>query len=184
MSKVAGLAEKPQMVEKQDVVTQLKKDLESATIAVVADYRGFTVSEMTMLRRELLKNGARFSVVKNTLARRAIEGSEQEGLKSYLQGPTALLLGTGDQVAPVKVLQDFYKKSKKDNEIRGGVLDGKVLTPSEVSELAKLPSLDVLRGKLLGCIASPMNGIVSALSSPQRALVNVLDQYAKQQSGS
>ena len=82
--------------------------------------------------------------------------------------------------ATIKKKHRKLKKNKKDNEIRGGFMEGKPLTAREVDELAKLPSLDELRGKLLGCIASPANGLVAALSSPQRGLVNVLDQYAKQ----
>ena len=181
---MAGLAEKPQVVEKQETTEELKGALQGATISLIADYRGLTVSELTALRRELLKEGARFTVAKNTLLRRAAQETGNEALVPFLKGPTAMLVGTGDQVAPVKILKDFLKKNKKPNEIRGGMLDGKALSPREVDELATMPSLDVLRGKLLGCIASPMNGIVSALSSPQRALVNVLDQYAKKQSGS
>jgi large subunit ribosomal protein L10 len=166
--------------KKQVTIDELQAQIEESTVAVVADYRGLTVAEMTELRRALYKEKATFTVAKNTLTLRAIKGSDREVLNNYLKGPTALLLGRADQVAPVKILSEFLSKNKKPNEIRGGFLDGKALSPAEVEQLAKLPSLDELRAKLLGGIASPMNGIVAALSSPQRSLVNVLDQYAKQ----
>ena len=176
-----ALVKKKESSQKKDTVAQLRAALGEATIAVVADYRGLTVSELTDLRNALFKESAQFTVAKNTLARRAVEGTDLEVLKDYFKGPTALLLGRADQVVPVKLLKDFLKKNKKENEVRGAYLDGQVLSASEVDELAKLPSFNDLRAKLLGCIASPQNGLVNAISSQQRGLVNVLDQYVKQQ---
>jgi large subunit ribosomal protein L10 len=113
--------------------------------------------------------------------RRAIQGTQYEVIGEFLKGPTAIALGTADQVKPVKILRDYLKKIKKDkdNEIRGGYLDGKALSEKEVAALAALPPIEELRGKLLSGIASPLNGLVASLNGPQRALVNVLDQYAK-----
>ncbi|HEY9687062.1 MAG TPA: 50S ribosomal protein L10 [Coleofasciculaceae cyanobacterium] len=167
------------LAQKKETVSQLKAVLDKATIAIVADYRGLTVGELTELRRELLKEQAQFTVAKNTLTIHALEGTGMQVLNDVLKGPTALLLGQADQVAPVKVLTTFLSKNKKANEIRGGYLDGKLLSPAEVEQLAKLPPLEELRGKLVGAINSPLAGTVAALSSPQRGLVNVLDQYAK-----
>jgi len=167
------------LAQKKEVVTSLKSQLDEATIAVVADYRGLTVGELTRLRRELYALDARFTVAKNTLAIHAIKGGAMAGLESSLKGPTAILLGRGDQVAPVKALTEFFKKNKKENQIRGGCLDGSALSQAEVESLAKLPPIDELRGQLVGAINSPLSGIVSAISSPQRGLVNVLDQYTK-----
>jgi large subunit ribosomal protein L10 len=167
------------LAQKQNTVQQLKQDLDQATVAVVTDYRGLTVAELTLLRRELYAQQAKFMVGKNTLTKHAIKDSAKEVLGEYLKGPTALLIGRADQVAPVKILSEFLKKNKKDNEIRGGFLEGKLLSAAEVDQLSKLPSLDELRGKLVGAINSPLSGIVAAISSPQRGLVNVLDQYAK-----
>lgn len=175
-----ALLEKKTKHDKNREIDQLKAALNKMTVAVVTDYRGLSVAELTELRAELYKHKAVFSVSKNTLTRRAVAETNNIGLEAYLKGPTALLLGTDDQVQPVKVLKEFLKKNKKENEIRGGFMEGKPLTAREVDELAQLPSLDELRGKLLGCIASPANSLVAAISSPQRGLVNVLDQYAKQ----
>ncbi len=167
------------LAQKKETADKLKADLSQATIAVVADYRGLTVSELTQLRRELYKEQAQFTVAKNTLAIHATKDTSLEALQSTLKGPTALLIGRADQVAPVKILTEFFKKNKKSNQIRGGVLDSKFLSPAEVDQLAKLPPIDELRGMLVGAINSPLSGIVAALSSPQRGLVNVLDQYSK-----
>ena len=167
------------LAQKQGTVEQLKAELAQVTIAVVADYRGLSVAEMTELRRELFKQDAQFTVAKNSLTKHAIKGTELSALNDVLKGPTALLIGRADQVAPVKTLTTFLTKNKKANEIRGGYLDGKLLSRAEVEQLAKLPPIEELRGKLVGAINSPLAGIVAAISSPQRGLVNVLDQYAK-----
>lgn len=167
------------LAQKKETVESLKSHLSQATIAVVADYRGLSVAELTLLRRELHKEKAQFTVAKNTLAIHAIKDTDLEALKDSLKGPTALLIGQADQVAPVKILTEFFKKNKKANQIRAGVLDSKLLSPAEVDQLAKLPPIEELRGKLVGAINSPLSGIVAAISSPQRGLVNVLDQYSK-----
>lgn len=166
--------------KKKEVVAKLTEDVNKLQVAVVFDYRGLSVAEITTLRRELYKNDAKLTVAKNTLLKRAIAGTALEAINPYLKGPTALLIGNGDQVAPVKVIKEYLKKNKKTNELRGGYLDGKALSSAEVDQLASLPSFDELRAKLLGGIASPGNSLVAAISGPQRALVNVLDQYSKQ----
>lgn len=175
-----ALVKKKDSALKKDTVESLKAAIGEATVAVVADYRGLSVAELTELRNTLYKEKAQFTVAKNTLARRAVKGTDLEVLEQYFEGPTALLLGRADQIVPVKAFKDFLKKNKKENEVRGGYLDGQVLSAEEVDALAKLPPLNELRAKLLGCIAGPQRSLVSALGSQQRSLANVLDQYAKQ----
>jgi large subunit ribosomal protein L10 len=175
---VAGTA------QKQATVAELKASMDVATVAVVADYRGLTVKEMTLLRAELFKQDAQFTVAKNTLLKRAIQDSPNQPLEAYLSGPTAVLISRADQVQPVKTLREFLTKNKKPNEIRGGILDGKLLSPAEVDQLAKLPPLDELRAKLVGGIAYPLTGLANTLNSPLRSLVYVLDQVAKQKEAS
>ena len=167
------------LAQKQVFTEHLKQTLERATVAVVVDYRGLTVADLTRLRGELRPVDAAFTIAKNTLTRHAIHGSPKAVLDVALKGPTALLVGTGDQVAPVKVLSTFLSANKKPNEIRAGYLDGKLLSRAEVEQLAKLPPLEQLRGQLASAINAPLSGLVSVISSPQRGLVNVLDQYAK-----
>ncbi|MBX2860018.1 MAG: 50S ribosomal protein L10 [Vampirovibrio sp.] len=169
---MAGLPKKKQTVD------SLKTIISDNNIAVVVNHTGLTVAEITDLRRQLRKESAELHVVKNTLMRRAVNGSELEAMVEHFKGPTAIALGKEDPIAPLKVLKEFLKK-KKENEIRGGFLDGKALSSQEVAQLADLPSIEELRGKLVMCIASPLNGLVSALNTPGRNLANVLDQYGQ-----
>jgi large subunit ribosomal protein L10 len=168
------------LLQKKETVAELKEQLADAAVAYVVDYRGLSVAEITAIRRDFYKNAdAKLTVMKNTLLKRAIADTEMAELEQFLSGPTALAIGKSDQVAPLKILKKFFKDNKKKNEIRGAVMDGNAMAVAEVNAMADLPSLDELRGKLVGGIASPLNGIVAAISSPQRGLVNVLDQYAK-----
>jgi large subunit ribosomal protein L10 len=178
---VTLVAKKPAS-KKTETIESLTHLLDKAAIALVVNYRGMSVAELTQLRRELRQNQARFTVAKNTLARRSV--ANKPGASDFmpsLKGPTALLVGMGDQVAPLKTYKKFLKDIKKDKqfEIRAGWLDGQALSAEDVDRLAELPPLEELRAQLLGGIASPLNGLVAALSGPQRSLVNVLDQYAK-----
>ncbi len=166
------------LADKEKKLAQYKQDLEKAKVAIVAEYRGLTVEQLSKLRSDLFKQDAKFSVVKNTLIKRAIKGTDGEALEDYFQGPMAVLFGFSDEVPPTKTLKEFLQKSKI-GEIKGGIMGGQRLSQKEVLELAELPSLDELRGKLLGAINSPLAGLVMSLAGPQRALVNVLDQYAK-----
>lgn len=166
--------------QKQVVIDELKTVLADATIVVVADYRGLGVADLTQLRRSLRGANVTVTVAKNTLAKRAIAGTALEPLSVHLKGPTALVVGRGDQVTVVKTLKEFLKKNKKPNELRGGLLEGAAISAAEVDELATMPSLDELRGKLLMCIASPLIGLAQVLQSPSVSLVRALDQIAEQ----
>ena len=168
------------LAQKKETTKKLKTEVDAAKISVVVDYRGLTVAEITHLRRELMKDDAKLMVAKNTLLKRAIKDSELEGLSDHLSGPTALLLGLGDQVKPIKTVKQFLKTAKKDNEIRGGFMEGRVIDSDEVEQLAKLPPLEELQGKLVGSIAAPVNGIVQALITPHRKLAIALNEYSKQ----
>ncbi len=166
------------LADKEKKLAQYNEDLANAKVAVVAEYRGLSVEQLTNLRRDLFKQKAKFSIVKNTLMKRAIKGKEMESLDDLFQGPMAVLFGFEDEVPPTKTLKEFLQKAKI-GEIKGGYVGGQKLSKAEVLQLADLPSLDELRAKLLGAINSPLAGLVGAISSQQRGLVNVLDQYAK-----
>lgn len=167
------------LVDKEKKLEQYKEDLQNAKVAIIADYRGLTVEQFSDLRSNLFKQNAKFSVVKNTLMKRAIKGRKEEALEAFFKGPMAVLFGFQDEILPTKTLKEFLQKAKI-GEIKGGFLSGQQLSKQEVLELADLPPLNELRAKLLGAINSPLSGLVMAVSGPQRALVNVLDQYAKQ----
>jgi large subunit ribosomal protein L10 len=165
-----------QRSEKERVVAELAKRLSESESLVVADYRGLTNSQLEGLRGELLRHGARFSVVKNTLTRRAAEQAGADALIALLDGPTAIafLDADGDPVAVAKALADAARATRV-LAVRGGVLDGRPITADEVDSLAKLPPADVLRAQLVGAITSPLYAIVGLFTAPLRDLVGLLD---------
>jgi large subunit ribosomal protein L10 len=166
---------------KDEKIQERSKSISNAKVAIVTDYRGLTVAEITDLRRQLQNEQADYTVVKNTLAKLAIKDTPYEGLADLLKGPSAVVLGFNDQAAPAKVLTQFIKKAKKPSlEPRGGVLDGKVLTNKEVQMLADLPSRDELYAKMLGSINSPASGLVNTINGVARALVIAMDGVRKQ----
>jgi large subunit ribosomal protein L10 len=143
--------------DKERVVDELTERLKTTDTLIVADYRGLTVTQIDELRTELLKHGARFSVVKNTLTRRAAEAAGADVLLGLLEGPSAIafLEADGDPVAVAKALADAARTTRV-LAVRGGLLEGSTLSPEDVANLAKLPPADVLRAQLVGAIAAPM----------------------------
>src|ERR671924_897017 len=142
-----------QKADKERVVSELTERLRSTETLIVADYRGLTMKEIDGLRSELLKHGARFSVVKNSLTRRAAEAAGVEALLALLDGPSAIafLEADGDPVAVAKALGDVARTTRV-LAVRGGVLDGSPITASDIDNLAKLPPADALRGQLVGTL--------------------------------
>src|SRR6266540_6533680 len=133
--------------DKERVVAELADRLKSSESLIVADYRGLTMPQIDDLRSKLLEHGARFRVVKNTLTRRAAEEAGVDSLLALLDGPTAIafLESDGDPVAVAKALSDAARETRV-LAVRGGILEGRPMEPTEVESLAKLPPLDVLRG--------------------------------------
>lgn len=167
--------------EKERVIAELTERLRTSPTLIVADYRGLTMPEIDGLRGELLKHGARFSVVKNTLTRRAAEAAGADAVLTMLEGPTAIafLESEGDPVAVAKALSDAVRTTKI-LVIRGGVLDGKTITADDVDNLAKLPPLDQLRGQVLGAITSPLTTIIGLFSAPLQNLIGLIDARIEQ----
>jgi large subunit ribosomal protein L10 len=164
-----------QKTDKERVVAELTERLKTTDTLIVADYRGLSVTEIDDLRTELLKHGARFSVVKNTLTRRAAEAAGVDTLLALLEGPSAIafLESDGDPVAVAKALGDVAKTTRV-LAVRGGVLDGSPITAADVENLAKLPPADVLHAQLVGALAAPMATVVGLFTAPMRDLVGVL----------
>ena len=164
---------------KSEKIDAIKAKVEKAQVAVLTEYKGYTVEEITNLRRELQKQGGDYMVTKNTLAKIAVKGTEYEVISDLLKGPTAIAFGYEDQVSPAKVVSEFIKKSKK-GEILGAVLEGKLLSADEAKALANMPSKEELFAKMLGSINSPATGITLAvnavMSSLTRAMAAVRDQ--------
>lgn len=166
---------------KSEKIDAMKAKFEKAQVAVVTEYKGYSVEEITNLRRNLQKEGGDYTVTKNTLAKIAIKGTEFEALADLCKGPVAIAFGFEDQVSPTKIVSKFIKDSKK-GEILGAVLDGKVLSVEETKALANLPSKEELYAKMLGSINSPASGIVGSINavmaSLTRAVAVVRDQKA------
>ncbi|HKY13212.1 MAG TPA: 50S ribosomal protein L10 [Gaiellaceae bacterium] len=170
-----------QRSEKEKVVAELAERLRSTDTLLVADYRGLSVTDINKLRGDLLEHGARFTVVKNTLTRRAAEEAGAEALLALLDGPTAIafLDAEGDPVAVAKALSAAARETRV-LEIRGGILDGEQIGEDEAKSLATLPPADVLHAQLVSAVSGPLMTVVGLFTAPLRDLVNVLDARIKQ----
>jgi len=170
--------------DKEQIVQDLTERLRSSDTLLVADYRGLTMPQIDALRTRLLESGAKFTVVKNTLTRRAAEAAGSEALLTLLEGPSAIafLDAEGDMVAAAKALADMARESRV-LEIRGGVLQGRTMTADEVQSLATLPPLDVLRGQVLGAIIGPLSALIGLVSAPFQNLHGLLDARIEQLGG-
>ena len=142
--------------QKEEEVSKLAEKLKEAKVILLTDYRGINVTDVTKLRTDLRNAKAEYKVIKNNIIRRALEVNGESGLNELLEGPTAIVYGTGDYLEPAKIIYNF----SKDNDfykIKGGIIDGKVMTAEEIITLAKLPSketlLSMLAGALLGTIS-------------------------------
>jgi large subunit ribosomal protein L10 len=171
--------------DKEKVIAELTERLRTSETLLVADYRGLTMPQIDALRSRLLESGARFTVVKNTLTRRAAEAAGAEALLALLEGPSAIafLETEGDMVAAAKALADSARETKV-LAIRGGVMQGRTVTAEEIETLATLPPLDVLRGQVLGAIIAPLTTFVALLNAPLQNLVGLIDARIEQLGGS
>jgi len=167
--------------QKEKVVEELAGRLRAADTLLVADYRGLTMPQIDTLRTRLLESGARFTVVKNTLTRRAAEAAGAESLLTLLEGPTAIafLEADGDMLAAAKALADMARESRV-LAIRGGVLEGRIVSAEEVESLAMLPPVDVLRGQVLGAIIAPLSSLIGLVSAPLQNLYGLIDARIEQ----
>jgi large subunit ribosomal protein L10 len=166
--------------DKEQVVADLVERLRSSSTLILADYRGLSVSELDDVRTKILEHGARFTVVKNTLTKRAAEEAGLDTLTALLDGPTAIaFVGDGDMVGVAKTLNETAKRTKVLS-IKGGILEGAPMEAAQVVELASLPPADVLRGQVLGVIVGPLTAIVGLLAAPLQDLVGLLDARVEQ----
>jgi large subunit ribosomal protein L10 len=145
-------------------VDEVKAKVDSSSTAVVTEYRGLTVAEISHIRRQLRTLGADYKVFKNTLVRRAVAGTSAEPLAQFLEGPTAIAFVDGDVSAVAKALRDLARTSPK-LVLKGGVLDGKALSPKDLGALADLPSREVLLAQFAGALASPLRTMAGLLKA-------------------
>ena len=161
--------------EKQNVVSSMRENLQASTLVVVTSQSGLTVTEVSDLRDRMRSSGARYKVLKNTLARIAVKDTQCEGITDLLNGPTALAFSQ-DPVAAARVVVEFSEKNEKLT-VLGGCLGDKVLNVNEVRALAKLPSLDALRARLLGVLLAPATQIARIAQEPAAQLARVISAY-------
>jgi large subunit ribosomal protein L10 len=169
--------------DKEQVVAELAERLRASDTLILADYRGLSVSELDDVRTKILEHGARFTIVKNTLTKRAAEEAGLETLTALLDGPTAIaFVGDGDMVGVAKALDETAKRTKILS-IKGGILQGAPMEAAQVVELASLPPADVLQGQVLGAIVGPLTSIVGLFGAPLQDFVGLLDARIDQLGG-
>jgi large subunit ribosomal protein L10 len=164
--------------QKEAAVARLNQTLGGVNLVVVTHQTGLTVYESMTLRRKVREAGASFKVTKNRLTRRALEGTKFQALQSLMTGPTALAYSE-DPVAAAKVCVEFAKQNEKLTII-GGALGEQLLDVNGVQALAKLPSLDELRGKLVGLLQAPATKVAGVLQAPAGQLARVINAYGSQ----
>lgn len=164
--------------QKEELVASLRSTFEETSIVVVTHYTGLTVAEMTDLRAKMREAGASFKVTKNRLTKLALEGTDYDGISDLFKGPTAIAYSE-DPVAAAKVAVDFAKENEK-LVILGGSLGSNTLDESGVKSLATLPSLDQLRGKLVGLLQAPATKVAGVLQAPAGQLARVISAKAEQ----
>ena len=148
---------------KQPIVQAIAEDIKDAASVVLVDYRGLTVAEDTALRKQLREAGIVYKVCKNTMMRRAFEGTEFAGLDEYLEGPSAIAISKDDATAPARIICKFAKDAKA-LEVKAGVVEGTVYDANGIVELSKVPSREELLSKLLGSIQSPITNLARVLN--------------------
>jgi large subunit ribosomal protein L10 len=168
------------LASKKQAVKDVTALINASQIGVLVDYRGLSVAQDTELRNKLRAAGVKYSVVKNTTIRFALEDVNLPELDSSLHGPTAIATSESDLIAPAKVLFDFAKENE-ELEIKAGFMDGKVVDAATIKKLATLPPKEVLISKMLGSLQSPIAGFANVLNANITGLVRVLDQISKKQ---
>ena len=166
--------------KKVQIIDSLKDLVAKCNIAILTDYRGLSVSEMTVLRRRLGELGVDYKVVKNTMARFAVERAGRDELATLFEGPVAIVFGYGDIIEPARALDDYIRTSKTSLRIKGGFLADRLLTSDEVAALSKLPSREILLGKVLGGMQAPTLALLACLTTPMRGIVGVLQARIQQ----
>lgn len=168
---------------KESVVEELKERFSKSGIAIITDYKSFTVSEMTDLRRRLITNSAELKIAKNTLVKRAIKETSFAELEQLLEGPNALLVSYGDAAACTKTLFDFIKEIEK-GEVKGGVYEGKFLNKTELKAFANLPPKEVLYGQIAGLLVANIRDVAGILEGVIRDNALLIEEVAKKNASS
>jgi len=169
--------------EKVEQVELLTGKLKSARAAVLTDYRGLTVSQLQDLRGRLRSQDVEYRIVKNTLARRAALDVGHADFQDLLRGPIAIAFGYGELGVAARALGDFARQTRLKLDIVGGLIEGRVMGPEQVRQIADLPPRDVLLAQLLGALQSPVAQLVATMSAPLQQLVGLLEAYREKLEG-
>ena len=164
--------------EKKSIVDQIREKLERSTMFVLTDHTGLSAVQLDELRALLRKGGSDFMVIKNRLFLRALEGDCAEEIGREIKGPTSIALGTGDCAVLSKIITDFAKQNKAP-AIKGGYMEGAILSAAEVGVIASLPSRDVLIARLMRGMGGAVSGFAGVMREMIRQFVSVLDQISK-----
>ena len=162
---------------KKSIVETLKKSFENSSGVIVTHYLGLNSSEITELRNQVKKVGANFRVTKNSLAKLASKSTDFEDLNDFFTGPTALIFSE-DALAGIKVIKKYSEKNEKLKFITAS-LDNKIIEFKEFETLAKLPSLEELRGQIVGYITAPHQQLINVLNAPATETAGVIENYSK-----
>jgi large subunit ribosomal protein L10 len=168
--------------EKGTSIAEFREKLSGVRGAVLTDFRGLSVADITELRSLLRKSEVEYKVVKNTLARLAVKDTGLEGLAAYFEGPTAIAFSRKDAVAASKVLTT-WGKSRPTFTIKGGVIEGRVVGSAEIAELAAVPPREVLLARMAGALQAPITGLVRVLAVHLLGLACALDQVRQKKEG-
>jgi len=170
---------------KELLVSDLREFLATSKGAILTDYRGLTVTEVSKLRRKLRDDNAEYHIVKNTLLKVAMGGEISPELDKLLTGPTAIVFAQGDVVAPAKSVIDFVAtiRNKPDVKVKGGYIDGKVYDLAQVTALSKLPSREVIIAQFVGTLNGPAANFVGTLNSIISEFIGTVDAIAEKQGG-
>ncbi len=149
--------------EKQAIVEALASRIKNSGAGVLVDYKGITVEEDTALRAEMRKESINYTVVKNTLTRKALDSLGMEGLDHVLNGTTSLATTEADPIAPFRIITDYSKKLGERFNVKAAFMEGKILNEQEIAEISELPSKDALYAKVLGTMIAPITGLAVCL---------------------
>ncbi len=167
--------------EKSEIISEVRELLDGSSALYLTNYSGIPVSEITVLRNELRKEGVTYKVIKNTLFKRALnESGKYEKLGDYLTGMTGYAFASDNPVAPAKIIKKYFDASKKF-ELKACYIENQFYDGSRLSELATLPSKEEIIASILGSLNSPASGVVGAINAVMRDLVSVVDQISKRE---
>ncbi|AGC44843.1 50S ribosomal protein L10 [Myxococcus stipitatus DSM 14675] len=169
--------------EKEEMIKELHEKFSRTKSAVVAEFSKVDVETVTKLRKKFREGGVEYKVIKNTLARRAAQGTDVAVIADDFTGPVALCLSYGDVVAPAKILTEFTKDLEDKIKIRSAVVDGRKVDVNGVKQLAKLPGLNELRAQLLGMLNQPAGKLVRTIAAPGSQLARVIQAHADKSQG-